>query len=80
MPNFFVDDYDLYLLIVKDSVAIASKLARAILIATKEDLADNLKDSCLQVQEAGSYEEAAEPLEFLWNLLTEKLGVYGQKG
>lgn len=76
MGAFFRDQYDLYQEVAKDPVGIISRLRKAILAATGEDLEGGLKDACVSIREHKSYDFAFERVNVLWGIVKEKLEVF----
>lgn len=75
MGAFFVNQYDLYKAIKTNPVEVSALLRRAISMATGEDFEQDLKDSCVGINEHKKYDFAFSEVNLLWKFLQEKLAV-----
>ena len=75
MGNFFRDLYDLYKTISSDPEGTPQKLRQVVYAATREDLEQDIKDSCVTILEKDGPKDASAELGFLFELLEQKIGV-----
>ena len=76
MGAFFINQYDLYKEIVGDPLGSFSRLRRAIMFATGEDMEADLKDACNLIREHKSYDFAKGEVGVLLGIIKEKLEVF----
>jgi len=72
---FFINSYDLYVAVKKSPQGLISSLRQAVILATGEDLEQDIKNLCVRISEHEKYDFAFNEVNFLWGLLEEKLSV-----
>lgn len=78
MGAFYRDQYDLYRDIKKDVAKTSTLLRQSILAATGEDFEQDLKNSCVSINEHKKYDFAFKEVDLLWRFIQEKIGTQGE--